>query len=155
MADGGPGLWLLALRRYLAASAIGHLVWESLQLPLYALWSEDSAGLIAFAVVHCTAGDILIALASLSAAIIFVGSPSWPSDRFREVARWTVLVGLAYTFYSEWFNVSVRESWAYAPSMPTLPFLGTGLTPILEWIVIPIIALTAARNIVVRASQPT
>jgi hypothetical protein len=127
-------------------TAVGHLLWEILQLPLYTLWSESAPGEIAFAVVHCTGGDLVIALVSLTAALVLVGTPRLPSERFRAIAILTVLFGVGYTVYSEWFNVSVRGSWAYAPSMPTIPPLGTGLTPALQWIAIPLAAMSAVRR---------
>lgn len=126
---------------------VGHLVWEIAHVPLYTLWAEGTAGEIAFAVVHCTGGDLLIALAALTAALVLLGSPGWPSQRFGPVAVLTVTIGLAYTVYSEWFNVSVRGSWAYGPAMPTLPLLGTGLTPVLQWIVVPSAALATVRRL--------
>ena len=49
-------------------------------------------------------------------------------SRSRLVLLATVL-GVAYTIYSEWLNVSVRRSWAYSSLMPTVPFIGTGLSP--------------------------
>jgi len=140
------GAWLPALRRYLGASAVGHLLWEALQLPLYAIWADATPAAIAFAAFHCTAGDILIALAALVGALIVAGTPRWPEERFAPIAVLTVLFGAGYTVYSEWFNVSVRGSWAYAPSMPTLPPLGTGLTPALQWIAIPLLTLWAVQR---------
>ena len=154
-ANDGRDLWLLALRRYLGATASGHFAWEILQLPLYTIWDEGKAGEIAFAVAHCTGGDVLIALSSLTAALIVLGNPGWPSVRFREVAAMTLLVGLTYTFYSEWFNVSVRGTWAYSTAMPTIPLLGTGLTPTLQWVVVPLVALVAARSAVGQISDPS
>jgi hypothetical protein len=43
-----------------------NLVWEVAQLPLYTLWVEATPGEIAFAILHCTGGDAMIAAASLS-----------------------------------------------------------------------------------------
>ncbi len=57
-----PGLdWIRALRRYLVASAGLHLVWEVAQLPLYTIWSTGTLKQQAFAVLHCTIGDVMIA----------------------------------------------------------------------------------------------
>ncbi|HSD54124.1 MAG TPA: hypothetical protein VLC47_08150 [Burkholderiales bacterium] len=47
------------------------------------------------------------------------------------------LVGLAYTAFSEWLNTAVRTSWAYAPGMPIVAFAGVGLTPLLQWLLLP------------------
>lgn len=137
--------WLPALRRYLAVTATGHLAWEVAHVRLYGIWEQDSESQIAFAVLHCTAGDLLIALAVLCAALILVGSHSWPAERFGVVAVLTVAFGIGYTIYSEWLNVSVRGTWSYLARMPTLPLLGTGLSPLLQWLVVPTIALAAAR----------
>ena len=63
--------WALIGWRYLPWLAGLNLAWEVLQLPLYTIWSEASAGYIAFAVVHCTVGDVVIGLASLVLALVF------------------------------------------------------------------------------------
>tara|TARA_R110000850_G_scaffold166186_1_gene291348 strand:+ start:104 stop:403 length:300 start_codon:yes stop_codon:yes gene_type:complete len=89
------GGWLGLLRHYLAFIAVANLLWETLQLPLYTIWTEGTPGKIAFAVVHCTAGDLLIATASLVAGLIVVGERIWPTRRFWVVASVTVLLGLA------------------------------------------------------------
>lgn len=141
------GYWLPALRRYLAITAAGHLVWEVLHVPLYTIWSDGTAATITFAVLHCTGGDLLIATASLTGALVVAGSPWWPSERLRAVALLTLAFGVGYTVFSEWFNVSVRGSWAYSARMPTLPPFGTGLSPLLQWIVVPSAALVAIRSV--------
>jgi len=138
--------WLAALRPYLAATAALDLVWESVQLPLYTIWRDGTVRAKAFAVLHCTGGDLLIALACLVGALVAVGEPAWPGRRFGRVAILTVLGGLAYAVFSEWLNVEVRRSWAYSHLMPVLPPFGTGLSPVLQWLAVPILALWAAHR---------
>src|SRR3546814_11930886 len=53
--------WLRALRRYMVGVALANLVWEFAHMPLYTLWETGSPSEIAFAALHCTGGDILIA----------------------------------------------------------------------------------------------
>ncbi len=134
----------------MGASVVGNLVWETAHVPLYTLWTEGSPSQIAFAVLHCTGGDILIALSCLMGALVLVGNSRWPAERFLPVAGFAMVSGLLYTVFSEWLNVELRQSWAYAPSMPTLPPLGTGLTPVLQWVVVPSVALAFVR----RAQRP-
>ena len=129
--------WPHALRRYLAASVVLHLVWEVVQLPLYTLWSAGTVRQQVFAVIHCTVGDAMIAGLSLLAAFAVVGRPGWPISGARQVWLFTLLLGAAYTVYSEWLNVNVRGSWAYSKLMPTMPIIGTGLGPLLQWIAVP------------------
>lgn len=143
-------MWLSGIRRYVAVSMLGNLVWETAQIPLYTLWTEGSPEQIAYAVLHCTGGDLLIALSCLMGALLLVGNSRWPADRFLPVAGFTMVSGLFYTIFSEWLNVEVRQSWAYAASMPTLPPLGTGLTPVLQWLVVPSVAMAFVR----RAQRP-
>lgn len=138
--------WLAALRGYLAATTVLNLAWETAQLPLYTIWSEGTAGSKAFAVLHCTAGDILIALSVLVGALIVAGDSAWPGRRAGQVTALTLLGGLAYTVFSEWLNVVVRGSWAYSDLMPVLPPFGTGLAPLLQWLVVPAIALRTAHR---------
>jgi hypothetical protein len=137
--------WLRALRRYIVASGTLHLLWEIVQLPLYTIWSEPF-GRRAFAVLHCTAGDLMIAGLSLLAALALVGKADWPITGSRPVWLLLLLFGVGYTAYSEWINVNVLRSWAYSPLMPTLPFLGTGLAPLQQWLVVPTVALWMARG---------
>ncbi len=135
-----PSPWLSTLRRYIGFVAAANLIWEVLHLPLYTLWTEGEIKDLAFAAVHCTGGDILIALSSLVLALFGIGDGGWPNRNFGRVVVLTVLFGLAYTLFSEWLNVAVRQSWAYADGMPVLPVLKVGLSPVLQWIVIPVAA---------------
>lgn len=106
----------------------------------YSLWITDSWSEITYAVLHCTAGDVMIAALCLLLSLAVAGSTSWPSRRYRVVATATLLLALGYTLFSEWLNTEVRGTWAYRDAMPRLPGLGTGLTPVLQWIVVPALA---------------
>lgn len=142
----GAGAWLVALRRYILFIALANLVWEVAQLPLYTIWRDGTPGEIAFAVLHCTAGDVLIAGASLVAALLLAGHGCWPGERYLAVAAATLFLGLGYTLFSEWHNTAVRGSWAYTELMPTLPVIGAGLSPLAQWTVIPLAAFWWARR---------
>lgn len=141
--------WHAALRRYGVVVALGNLAWEFLHMPLYTIWSTGSWREIAFAGVHCTGGDVLIALSSLLASLLLVGSGAWPFTRFIPVAALTILLGVAYTAFSEWLNIVVRAAWAYSDLMPVISILGfhVGLSPLLQWVVVPGLAFAwAART---------
>ena len=140
------GNGLSVLRRYLIFVAVANLVWEVLQLPLYTIWREAEAGTILFAVAHCTAGDILISTAVLVMALAVVRNSAWPDDGYRQVAMLTIAIGLGYTVFSEWLNTEIRHSWTYTEFMPTLPIMGTGISPLAQWAVIPLVAFWWARR---------
>lgn len=140
------GHWLSSIRLYVATSGILHLVWETLQLPLYTIWSTGSWGEIAFALLHCTIGDLMIASLSLLIALLVVGHRAWPSERFTVVMMTTIIIAVGYTVYSEWMNTTVRKTWQYSNLMPTLPLLGTGVSPFTQWLIVPSIAFAAVRS---------
>ncbi len=132
-------VWLLGLRVYLAVILAGDLLWEVLHLPLYALWRTGTLREEAFAAGHCTLGDLLIAASALMLALLLAGDQRWPRERFWPTAILTIAFGLAYTAFSEWLNVFVRAAWAYSDWMPIVSVAGLkiGLSPLLQWIVVP------------------
>lgn len=133
--------WRPFFLRYLPFILVANLGWELAQLPLYAVWHDSTAYWIAYSVVHCTLGDGLIAGLSLFAAAILAGGDRFPHGRVLAVALATVALGAGYTVFSEWMNTTVRESWEYAPAMPIVPLLQVGLMPLLQWLVIPPLAV--------------
>lgn len=115
--------------------------WETLPLPLYTIWTTGTIATKAFAVAHCTLGDLCIAAVTILAALVVIGLDAWPLRGFRQVFLFTVVLGIVYAIYSEWLNTTVRQSWAYSPLMPVVPRLGIGLSPLLQWLVVPSLAL--------------
>lgn len=132
---------------YLIVAAIGHLMWETAQLPLYTVWWTGTSHENVVAVVHCTGGDVLITTATLLTAALAARLLGWRP--FGSAMVFTAIVlGIAYTILSEWLNVEVWRSWSYSSIMPVLPWLGTGLSPVLQWLLVPAMAfaLTGVRN---------
>ncbi len=132
---------MTALRRYFSVIIPANLIWEFVHMPLYTIWNEGTWGEIVFAAVHCTGGDILIAMSALMLALMLSGR-GWP---FVAATRHTVTIlavvfGLGYTLFSEWLNIVIRAAWAYSDLMPIIPVIDAGLSPVLQWIVIPLTA---------------
>ena len=146
--------WLRGLKVYLAVVLVANLAWEILQLPLYSIWMTGTARKMVFAVIHCTGGDILIALSTLTVALVFVGTRRWPADRHQRVMLVTLALGVGYTIFSEWLNMVVRAGWAYSDLMPVVPIINTGLAPLLQWILIPFLALSLARRAALEPREP-
>ena len=118
------------------------MAWEAAHLPLYSLWVKAKPAALAYTVLHCVLGDVLIAASALAIAIATIGRGAWTSaaGSYRAVACLAVAFGLGYTVFSEWLNVTVRQGWAYSPWMPLVPPFGTGLSPLLQWVVVPLLA---------------
>lgn len=137
-------VWRFVFARFVPLLAAGNLVWEILQLPFYTLWQEGTPRSRLFAILHCTAGDVMIGTAALLASVMLFGRRGWPRFKHRRVLGAATFAGVAYTVFSEWMNTQVTMSWQYAESMLQVPPLGTGIAPLLQWIIVPPMAYSLA-----------
>jgi hypothetical protein len=79
-------------------------------------------------------------------ALVLIGKGAWPKRKYQVVAALTIAFGLGYTIFSEWLNIVVRQSWAYSDLMPVIPVIDAGLSPLAQWIVIPLAGFWWARR---------
>lgn len=124
----GAGYWTVL-------AFIFNLIWEIGQVRLYTLWAAADGITVAWALLHCTLGDVLIALALFTVAGITLWRSDWPASRPWVGSAIVVLGALAYTVWSEWFNVYRAGNWGYVASMPMI--FGIGLFPLLQWLILP------------------
>jgi hypothetical protein len=88
--------------------------------------------------------DLLIAVGTYLATGVIFRSVVWAcSPRWRWAALVWVVLGLIVTVGIEMWATSTGR-WGYTAAMPTV--FGIGLTPILQWIVVPVAALLMARR---------
>ena len=140
--------------RYLPLLAALNLAWEAAHVRLYTLWQEAELAYIAFSVVHCTLGDVLIGAIALLVALIAGREGALAGWRWRQIAVVTTIFGVAYTAFSEWMNLTVLRSWTYADSMPTIAVttVDIGVSPLLQWLVLPPLSLYLAKGSSERAT---
>ncbi len=125
----------------LILSFLGHFAWELLQAPLFSSLDEASHFDGIAICLRATIGDLGIALAAFWAAAVVGGGRGWiGAFRPRPVATFFA-VGLILTVGIEAASAQILNRWTYAPEMPRLPILGTGLAPIAQWLVVPSLAL--------------
>lgn len=115
-----------------------HLVWEIAQLPLYEI-RRNNADYVAYSILHCTLGDGLIAGVAFIVTGLALRTGDWIAQRTYAGAILLTILGVAYTIFSEWHNVTILASWKYAQTMPT--FFGIGLSPVLQWLILPAVTL--------------
>lgn len=134
------------MARYLPWLGGLNLIWELAQLPLYTLWYYAPPGEIAFAVVHCTLGDVLIGAAAILIALLAVRAPALERWNWSMIGWLAVIFGVGYTALSEWTNTTIRLSWQYSSLMPVLRIgsVTVGLSPLAQWLVVPPLALRLA-----------
>jgi hypothetical protein len=78
------------------------------------------------------------------------GAPDWPQQRLAPVVVTATIIGVAYAIYSEFVNLNtvVREAWVYSSLMPVVPGLRIGLAPLVQWLIVPPLALIWAMHAV-------
>lgn len=125
--------------KWVMLSTCLNLGWEILHYPLYNISSAHAGGVPFGAILHCTAGDAIISAIIYLITSILLRSLRWPVTSPRRGVVVYVALSLAYTVFSEWKNTAVLGGWSYAPAMPV--FMGVGVSPLLQWIVVPIITV--------------
>jgi len=67
--------------------------------------------------------------------------------RWRRIVALILVLGPGYTVFSEWLNTTLSH-WSYSQLMPTLNIAGIeiGVSPLLQWLVLPPLALYLARR---------
>jgi hypothetical protein len=127
-------------------SFILHFVWEFIQAPLFAGMAEMNHGQGIVVCTEATVGDVGIALTAYWAGAAAARSRLWilnPSVRSLLVF---LGVGVGLTIGLEYYSTEMTNRWAYADIMPLVPPFGTGLSPLLQWIVVPLLVVFIVRR---------
>jgi hypothetical protein len=140
----------MTARRYMARAGLWsalafavNLIWEIAHVRLYTLWASADGLSVAWALFHCTLGDVAIALAMFALVVVILGANDWPVSRPWAGGAIVVIGALAYTALSEWYNVYRVGRWGYTASMPLV--FDIGLSPLLQWLVLPPVMVIAYR----------
>ena len=123
-----------------------NLPWEFAQVPLFA--GMPSAGHWRAIQVcgRATLGDVVIALAAFWVVAASARARRWILAPTPRQVTGFVAVGVLITIVMEWLATQVVGRWAYAEAMPVVPVLGVGLSPLLQWIVLPLLVVWFVRR---------
>ena len=132
------GLWS-------ALAFVLNLAWEIAHVRLYTIWGAADGSSVAWALFHCTLGDVVIAMAMFALAGMVLRRADWPASRPWAGGAIVVIGAMAYTTWSEWYNVYRAGSWGYTAGMPLI--FGIGLSPLLQWLIVPPAMVLACRTL--------
>ncbi len=114
-----------------------NLAWEYWQVPFFRGMGDQPHWLGVKACTQATFGDAGIALVAFWVTAFFARTRSWIMQPTRSDIAIFIGVGLVAAIVFEALAIGVLERWAYSDAMPRLPVLGTGLVPVIQWLVIP------------------
>lgn len=137
--------WIQLFLLFWATNFFLHFAWELLQISFYEGMTKAGHGAGVWTCTIATIGDTGIALAAYLGAAWSVRSLVWLRAWTLKPVLMYFLIGILITVVFEFLATEVLDRWAYGPNMPTLPLIGTGLAPFLQWIVVPALALGAVR----------
>lgn len=123
-----------------------HFSWEILQAPLFARMPVMSHWEATLVCLRATIGDIGIALAAFSAGALLDRNVAWFLRPSAGALVGYLAVGVLFTTVFEWHAVYWANRWAYSNLMPVVPLLGIGASPLLQWLLIPPVALHFLRR---------
>jgi len=143
---GPAGLWEVPELPVAFFSFLLHFVWEFVQVPAFAGMAEMGHWEAIKLCLSASIGDVGFALTAFWAASLAVRSRDWVLRPTRLPLGIFLAVGILLTigFESYYTNISLR--WTYSELMPLVPPFGTGLTPILQWLVIPPLVVWLSRR---------
>lgn len=124
-----------------------HYVWEFLQVPTYAGMADMNHWDGIKVCTSATVGDVGFALTAFWITALIARSRRWMADPKLWQIGVFVAVGIALTVGFEYYYTEVSLRWTYSDLMPRVPPFGTGLSPLIQWIVIPLLVMSLARRI--------
>ncbi len=113
-----------------------NLIWELVQMPLYK-GSSYSIKQIAFCTLASVADALMVLLLYFGVAFIF-SSPLWIQHLKWQQITIVILIGGTGAILAEMRHLSSR-SWAYDNSMPIIPFVNVGISPVLQFMILPLL----------------
>lgn len=123
-----------------------NFVWEFIQVPTYAGMMESSHWEGVKLCTSATFGDVGFALTAFWITSAVARSRQWILSPTTRDLLVFLAVGIALTVGFEFYYTNISLRWTYSDLMPLVPPFGTGLSPLLQWIVVPLLVVWFARR---------
>ena len=123
-------------------AALLHFPWEMLQAPFYQNLAKAEHWAAVLECGHATLGDAGIALTAYGLTSLLRRDRLWLARSSSSAWAVYLLTGLLLTIVLEAINVYVLHRWSYSGHMPMV--FGIGLTPLMQWLVLPALNLWLA-----------
>lgn len=123
-----------------------NLFWEIVQMPLFTSYQEATFLGINTACIQASLGDAVMIVVSFWILAILFKSREWIYQLNTFRIGLFLIPGLVFTIIAEHLAIGPLGRWEYGNLMPVLPFLGTGVVPIAQWVLIPVLVLWAVRK---------
>lgn len=123
-----------------------HFVWEFLQAPTYTGMVDLNHWAGIKLCTGATVGDVGFALTAFWVTSMVARTRMWIMKPSPFQLLVFVGVGIALTIGFEYYYTNISLRWTYSDLMPLVRPLGTGLSPLLQWLVIPFLVVWLSRR---------
>lgn len=141
---------------FFGGSFVMHLAWENAQMPLFELADPSFWPVFKMCLFATVTGDMLFMLVLNLTMTVIHKDFCWLKLRiaYAHPATWTIpiLVGVLLAVSFELWAVHAVHRWRYG-SMPLIPFIHVGITPVLQMIVIPLATTALCHRVAIRLTQ--
>ena len=123
--------------------------WEFSQVPLFAGMADAPHWVAIQICARATLGDIVIMLTAYWLVAVIARSRHWIAAPTAAHLTIFVAVGFTITALIEWLALRglwLGGGWEYSPLMPVIPGIGVGLSPLAQWIVMPLLTAWFVRR---------
>ena len=124
---------------------IVNLAWEVPHSLLYKTTTEMSVSEYVPRILQASAGDIVMILIIFAIISLYNNSVKWSILQKKNIIL-SILLGIIVSVTFEIYALNTNK-FAYLPSMPLIPLLNVGITPVLQMIVAPLIVFFLAEKI--------
>lgn len=128
------------------ASFFLHFFWEMVQIPFFVDMTEARHWDVVWLCTRATIGDANIAVGAYTLAAWMAKDWFWAANGWGRINLSVYLaVGLIVTVIFEYWATGEGERWSYSELMPVLLWAGTGLLPLAQWILLPMLTVLVAK----------
>jgi len=149
-----PRFFLTLLTSFWAANLFLHLAWENWQIIFYEGMAEARHADAVWVCSKAAFGDANIALVAYLVAAFGTRSRAWLVAPSNLGLALYFLTGLLITVVFEYLATEVWGRWSYSSRMPVVPVFGTGVLPLLQWLIIPLLSLATTRRMIAGTMRP-
>lgn len=126
--------------------------WEVLQAPLFEGMAAAPHSAVVGACLQASLGDAVIMLLAHAGTVVVTRRRRWVLGAAPHEVAGFVAVGVGITAVIEWLATQGywAQTWAYSTAMPVIPGIEIGLSPLLQWVIVPPLVLWFVRRQSVR-----
>ncbi|MCL1480019.1 MAG: hypothetical protein MH213_01190 [Marinobacter sp.] len=123
-----------------------HFFWEMAQVPFFLGMAEARHWDVVWLCTRATLGDANIAFGAYTMAACVSRDWFWVAKSWsRSTLLVYLCVGLIVTIVFEYWATGDGQRWSYNEQMPELAVTGTGILPLAQWVVLPMLLAYSTR----------